>query len=95
VEALSKTVIADEEQRTSFQLRLNEFLNNKEKIFDQVAERICEAEHKLSVVTKQFEQNNQRYRKFIDRQEQQIIRQAGTLRWCITRCIKISWVSVN
>src|SRR3989338_7975736 len=28
VEALSKTVIADEEQRTAFQSRLNEFLNN-------------------------------------------------------------------
>ncbi|HEO1390693.1 TPA: hypothetical protein VAH75_002932 [Legionella pneumophila] len=74
VEALSKTVIADEEQRTSFQLRLNEFLTNKEKSFDQVAERICEAERKLSVVTKQLEESNQRYRKLLDRQEQQIIR---------------------
>ena len=74
VEALSKTVIADEEQRTSFQLRLNEFLINKEKSFDQVAERICEAERKLSVVTKQLEESNQRYRKLLDRQEQQIIR---------------------
>ncbi|MBL7478505.1 LegC2/C7 family Dot/Icm T4SS effector [Legionella bononiensis] len=74
VEALSKTVIADEEQRTSFQLRLNEFLTNKEKSFDQVAERICEAERKLAVVTKQLEQSNQRYRTLLDRQEQQIIR---------------------
>lgn len=74
VEALSKTVIADEEQRTSFQLRLNDFLTNKEKSFDQVAERICEAERKLSVVTKQLEESNQRYRKLLDRQEQQIIR---------------------
>ncbi|HGC5940504.1 TPA: LegC2/C7 family Dot/Icm T4SS effector [Legionella pneumophila] len=74
VEALSKTVIADEEQRTSFQLRLNEFLTNKEKSFYQVAERICEAERKLAVVTKQLEQSKQRYRKLLDRQEQQIIR---------------------
>ena len=74
VEALSKTVIADEEQRTAFQSRLNEFLNNKEKSFDQVAERICEAECKLFVVTKQLEESNQRYRKLLDRQEQQIIR---------------------
>ncbi|CZP11426.1 ATPase involved in DNA repair [Legionella pneumophila] len=74
VEALSKTVIADEEQRTSFQLRLNEFLTNKEKSFDQVAERIFDAERKLSVVTKQLEESNQRYRKLLDRQEQQIIR---------------------
>ncbi|HAT9712930.1 TPA: hypothetical protein JBD70_15345 [Legionella pneumophila subsp. pneumophila] len=74
VEALSKTVIADEEQRTSFQLRLNEFLTNKEKSFDQVAERISDAERKLSVVTKQLGESNQRYRKLLDRQEQQIIR---------------------
>ncbi|MHA3124352.1 LegC2/C7 family Dot/Icm T4SS effector (plasmid) [Legionella pneumophila] len=74
VEALSNTVIADEEQRTSFQLRLNEFLTNKEKSFDQVAERICKAERKLAVVTKQLEESNQRYRKLLDRQEQQIIR---------------------
>lgn len=74
VEALSQTVIADEEQRAAFQSRLNEFLTNKEKSFDQVAERICEAERKLSVVTKQLEQSNQRYRKLLDRQEQQIIR---------------------
>ncbi|AGH55399.1 LegC2/C7 family Dot/Icm T4SS effector [Legionella pneumophila] len=74
VETLSKTVIADEEQRTSFQLRLNDFLTNKEKSFDQVAERICEAERQLSVVTKQLGESNQRYRKLLDRQEQQIIR---------------------
>ncbi|MDW9186015.1 hypothetical protein SFA24_13670 [Legionella pneumophila] len=74
VEALSKTVISDEKQRISFQLRLNEFLTNKEKSFDQVAERISDAERKLSVVTKQLEESNQRYRKLLDRQEQQIIR---------------------
>ena len=37
VETLSQLVIADEEQRTAFQLRLNDFLNNKEKSFDQVS----------------------------------------------------------
>ncbi|HHS8323245.1 TPA: LegC2/C7 family Dot/Icm T4SS effector, partial [Legionella anisa] len=35
---------------------------------------ICDAERKLSVVTKQLEESNQRYRKLLDRQEQQIIR---------------------
>ncbi|HGF0779048.1 TPA: LegC2/C7 family Dot/Icm T4SS effector, partial [Legionella pneumophila] len=74
VNSLSQTVIADNEHRTAFQLRLNDFLTNKEKSFDQVAERICEAEHKLSVVTKQLEESNQRYRKLLDRQEQQVIR---------------------
>jgi DNA repair exonuclease SbcCD ATPase subunit len=74
VETLSRTVIANKEQRDAFQLRLNEFLTNKEKSFDQVAERICEAERKLSLVTTQLEQSNQRYQDLLDRQEQQIIR---------------------
>jgi chromosome segregation ATPase len=61
--------------------KLEEFLTNKEKSFVEVADRICDAErklsetqHKLSLVTKQLEQNNQRYRTILDRQEQQIIR---------------------
>ncbi|HAU0134577.1 TPA: hypothetical protein JBF03_10405 [Legionella pneumophila] len=74
VNSLSQTVIADSEHRTAFQLRLNDFLTNEEKSFDLVAERICEAEHKLSVVTKQLEESNQRYRELLDRQEQQVIR---------------------
>ena len=74
VETFSNIVIQDKEQRAAFQNRLEDFLNNKEKSFVEVAERICEAEHKLSVVTKQLEQSNQRYRKLLDRQEQQIIR---------------------
>ncbi len=74
VETFSNIVIQDKEQRAAFQKRLEDFLNNKEKSFVEVAERICEAERKLSVVTKQLEQSNQRYRKLLDRQEQQIIR---------------------
>ncbi len=74
VETFSNMVIQDKEQRAAFQKRLEEFLNNKEKSFVEVADRICEAEHKLSVVTKQLEESNQRYRKLLDRQEQQIIR---------------------
>ncbi|CEG59123.1 LegC2/C7 family Dot/Icm T4SS effector [Legionella fallonii] len=74
VKTFSNIVIQDKEQRAAFQKRLEEFLNNKEKSFVEVADRICEAEHKLSVVTKQLEESNQRYRKLLDRQEQQIIR---------------------
>ncbi len=74
VETFSNMVIQDKEQRAAFQKRLEDFLNNKEKSFVEVAERICEAERKLSVVTKQLEQSNQRYRKLLGRQEQQIIR---------------------
>ncbi|KTD82558.1 LegC2/C7 family Dot/Icm T4SS effector [Legionella waltersii] len=74
VETFSNMVIQDKEQRAAFQKRLEDFLNNKEKSFVEVADRICEAEHKLSVVTKQLEESNQRYRRLLDRQEQQIIR---------------------
>ncbi|MCZ4798211.1 hypothetical protein [Legionella pneumophila] len=74
VETFSNMVIQDKEQRAAFQKRLEEFLNNKEKSFVEVADRICEAEHKLSMVTKQLEESNQRYRRLLDRQEQQIIR---------------------
>ncbi|HHM2297796.1 TPA: LegC2/C7 family Dot/Icm T4SS effector [Legionella anisa] len=74
VETFSNMVIQDKEQRAAFQKRLEDFLNNEEKSFIEVAERICEAERKLSVVTKQLEQSNQRYRRLLDRQEQQIIR---------------------
>lgn len=74
VETFSNIVIQDKEQRAAFQKRLEEFLTNKEKSFVEVADRICDAERKLSVVTKQLEESNQRYRKLLDRQEQQIIR---------------------
>lgn len=74
VETLSKTVIADEQQRVTFQHRLNDFLSNKEKSFDQVAERICEAELKLEQVRNELTQSNQKYRELLDRHEQQVIR---------------------
>ena len=74
VETFSNMVIQDKEQRAAFQKRLEEFLTNKEKSFVEVADRICDAERKLSIVTKQLEESNQRYRKLLDRQEQQIIR---------------------
>lgn len=74
VETFSNMVIQDKEQRAAFQKRLEDFLTNKEKSFVEIADRICDAERKLSVVTKQLEESNQRYRKLLDRQEQQIIR---------------------
>ena len=74
VETFSNMVIQDKEQRAAFHKRLEEFLTNKEKSFVEIADRICDAERKLSVVTKQLEESNQRYRKLLDRQEQQIIR---------------------
>lgn len=74
VETFSNMVLQDKEQRAAFHKRLEDFLTNKEKSFVEIADRICDAERKLSVVTKQLEESNQRYRKLLDRQEQQIIR---------------------
>ncbi|HBD7253170.1 TPA: hypothetical protein KKX04_002708 [Legionella pneumophila] len=74
VETFSSMVIQDKEQRAAFLKRLEDFLTNKEKSFVEIADRICDAERKLSVVTKQLAESNQRYRKLLDRQEQQIIR---------------------
>jgi hypothetical protein len=50
VTTLSGTVISDSKQREDFQKRLEGFLSDKEKSFDQVAERIFEAERELASV---------------------------------------------
>lgn len=39
----------------------------KEKSFNQIAERICEAEQKLALVTAELNSNNQRYQGLLDR----------------------------
>ena len=74
VEMLTNNVITDGERRTAFQQRLNDFLNDKEKSFDQVAERICEAEHKLAYLSEEYKRCNQRYHELLDQQEQQVNR---------------------
>jgi DNA repair exonuclease SbcCD ATPase subunit len=74
VEQLSRNIIADEQQRIAFQKRLEEFLNNKEKSFDQIADRICDAEQKLAEMTEAYKLCNQRYQDLLDRQEQQVDR---------------------
>lgn len=72
VETLSKAVILDSEQCSAFQLRLKEFLANKSKSFDQISERICNAEYQLSAVTKELEQCNQKYLELLEKQGQLI-----------------------
>lgn len=74
VETLSSTVIEDKENQTKFQNRLNDFLSNKETSFDQIADRICEAEKKLALVQVELKQSNARYQALLDRHEQEITR---------------------
>ncbi|MFU7598345.1 LegC2/C7 family Dot/Icm T4SS effector [Legionella pneumophila] len=50
VETFSNLAIQDTEQRAAFQERLADFLTNKEKSFIEVADRICDAEYKLSAM---------------------------------------------
>jgi ABC-type transporter Mla subunit MlaD len=50
VSTLSGTVISDKKQRQDFQNRLDDFITDKEKSFDQVAARICDTEQELSSV---------------------------------------------
>ncbi|HHT9953137.1 TPA: Dot/Icm T4SS effector LegC7/YlfA [Legionella pneumophila] len=74
VQTLTGTVIADEEQRVSFQKKLDGFLNDKQLSFDQVAERICKAEEELKKVKEELRQSNDRYGELLKRQEQQVER---------------------
>lgn len=68
VQTLSKAVIKDDEQKASFQHRLEEFLNNKEKSFEAVAERICDAEHELSLVKDELKLSVVRYQELLEKQ---------------------------
>lgn len=74
VQTLTGTVIADEEQRVSFQQKLDGFLNNKQLGFDQVAERICKAEEELRLVKEELKKSNERYEELLSRQEKQVER---------------------
>ncbi|KGP63285.1 microtubule-binding protein [Legionella norrlandica] len=70
VESLSKTTIQDQNQRESFQNKLNNFLTNKEESFKKVADRICDAERALSLAKEELNFSNQRYQELLERQEQ-------------------------
>ncbi|KGP63454.1 membrane protein [Legionella norrlandica] len=74
VQTLSGTVIADQEKRASFQKQLDGFLNAKEISFDQVAERICQAEEELRMVQEELRRSNERYNELLKRHEAQVDR---------------------
>ena len=72
VDALVKTVIVDENNRGEFQAKLDKFLSDSTTSFDQIAERICQAEKDLVVVKADLERSNRRYEKLLDRQGVQV-----------------------
>ncbi|HAT1766205.1 TPA: microtubule-binding protein [Legionella pneumophila] len=74
VEKLSQTAIADHNHRESFQNKLNDFLSNKEQSFNDVAQRICEAEHELCLVKEELNFSNKRYQELLERQEEVVKR---------------------
>ncbi len=74
VQTLAGSVIDNDKQRDAFQTRLNSFLNNKEASFDQVADRVCQAEKELAQVKEELKQSNERYKELLDRQEKQVER---------------------
>lgn len=71
-QSLSGTVVEDKENRIIYQEKLDKFLMDKEKSFDQVTNRICEAEKKLSMVEKELELSNNRYTLLLKKHEKQL-----------------------
>lgn len=71
---LSATVLTNEEDRGTFQLRLDAFLQDKTKSFDQIATRISTAEQELAIVRQQLEETNRQYQALLHRQEHQVTR---------------------
>ncbi|MGL5741375.1 MAG: hypothetical protein ACRCXC_01910 [Legionella sp.] len=57
-----------------FQDKLNTFLTEKTTSFDQVAERMTSAEQELAEVKAEFKASNNRYKRLLDLQEQQLRR---------------------
>ncbi len=72
VDSLVKTVIVDEHNRAEFQAKLDHFLKDSKAGFDQIAERICQAEQELVVVKADLERSNSRYEQLLDRQAVQV-----------------------
>lgn len=74
VHTLAGAVIEDTNQRDAFKSRLDSFLTNKEVSFDQVADRICNAERELATVKDELKRSNERHTELLDRHEQQVLR---------------------
>ncbi|WP_131795584.1 LegC2/C7 family Dot/Icm T4SS effector [Fluoribacter gormanii] len=72
VSQLSLVAIGDEEKRLAFQKKLDEFIENKEASFLQIADRICASEEKLKLVQLELENTNRRYHELLQIQEKHI-----------------------
>ncbi|CZI33469.1 Uncharacterised protein [Legionella pneumophila] len=53
---------------------MNDFLSNKEQSFNDVAQRICEAERELCLVKEELNFSNKRYQELLERQEEVVNR---------------------
>lgn len=72
IESLAKNLIKDDKERESFQSKLTTFLTDKERSFDAIAKRICDATRELSLVKDELSRANLRYKNLLERQEKQI-----------------------
>ena len=69
---LAEEVIKSEAQRHQFLQKLDHFLDDKEASFDQIADRICQAEQELVKVKTDFRRYLKRYKGLLDTNEQQV-----------------------
>lgn len=74
VKTLSGVIISDTNYKQAFQEKLNGFLKDKTTSFDQVAIHISKAESELSDVKTELQASNDRYKKLLICQEEQIRR---------------------
>lgn len=74
VKFLTNTGINDSKQRQVFQEKLDKFLSEKTSGFDEVTERMSNAEKELSQVKSELKASNERYKILLDVQEKLIYR---------------------
>ncbi|KTD11031.1 inclusion membrane protein A [Legionella gratiana] len=74
VKFLSNTGINDSSQREEFQKKLDKFLSEKNTSFDEITERMSNAEKELSEVKSELKASNERYKLLLDLQEKLICR---------------------
>ncbi|WP_298627904.1 LegC2/C7 family Dot/Icm T4SS effector [uncultured Legionella sp.] len=72
VEKLAKLFILDDQTRNEFQLKLDDFLTNKEKTFNEIAARIYKANQQLSLTRDELNRTNLRYESLLKRQTEQL-----------------------
>lgn len=74
IETYADQSIKSEEERQLFQSKLNEFVTNREKSFEDVTQRIESRNHELLLAQEQFAQIRQQYQDLLKRQGNEIKR---------------------